>query len=89
MAAVALVVVAVGLRIGVPIYRKQAAIREITRLRGKVRQVACGPEWLRKRIGEERMKMVDEVDRVDFSSTQVTDAGISALERLTGLPRLR
>ncbi len=83
VAAVVLVVVAVGLRIAVPIYRQQVAIREITRLRGKVRQVAWGPEWLRKRVtdaGVAQLKKLTCLEQVNLMGTLVTDAGVADLK---------
>jgi len=46
MATFAVVVVTVGLRLGVPIYRQQVAVREIELLGGTVRTLPRGPEWL-------------------------------------------
>ena len=43
---VVLVVVAIGLRIGAPIYRQQVAIREIEVLDGSIRTEPTGPRWL-------------------------------------------
>jgi hypothetical protein len=43
---VVLTVVAVGLRIGIPIYRQQVAVQEIERLGGWVFTEPRGPEWL-------------------------------------------
>jgi hypothetical protein len=49
VAAVLLVVAEAGLRIGVPIYRQHAAVREVKRLGGKVEAERHGPEWLAAR----------------------------------------
>ena len=61
MATAVLVVVAVGLHFGFPIYRQQVAIREIERVGGSVETRDGGPEWLRDQVGAERMKLFDEV----------------------------
>jgi hypothetical protein len=46
LVAVVLAVVATGLQFGLPIYRQQAAIREIERAGGRVHVVPRGPAWL-------------------------------------------
>ena len=85
---ITLVLIALALSVGVPAYQQQVAIREINRLGGKVRQVPFGPEWIRKLIGDEWMKRVDEVDRVDFASTQIADSDLACLKGLRGLREL-
>jgi Leucine-rich repeat (LRR) protein len=69
-------------------YRQLALIREIRRLGGRVHQVARGPAWLRKQIGEERMSAIDEVDRIDFSSTRVTDSDLACVKGFQSLREL-
>src|SRR5262245_2417071 len=57
-----LVVVAVGLPIGVPVYRQYVAIREIEEVGGRVETYARGPKWLRRQFGDcQWMKPFDEV----------------------------
>src|SRR4029077_10762361 len=54
VATVVFVIVVVGLRGGVPIYRQARAINEIRKYGGSIldrRRV--GPEWLRERLGEQ------------------------------------
>jgi hypothetical protein len=88
LATVVLVVVAIGLRIGVPIYRQHVAIREIERLGAYVITSPVGPKWLRARLGNDAMKLFDEVTFVDFRGTRATDATmdhVSCLKSMTGL----
>src|SRR5258708_823101 len=86
LAAVVLVVVAVGLRTGVPIYRQQVALREIERLGGRAYTEKGGPDWLRRLIGDERMAPFDEVYRVNLEGTEFGDGDVS---KLVCLSRLR
>src|SRR5258708_4395822 len=57
LATAALVVIAGILRVVIPAYRQQVAIREIRRNRGEVPTERAGPEWLRDSLGDERMKV--------------------------------
>lgn len=83
-----LIILGAGLSLGLPIYREQVAIREIQRLRGIIRQSACGPQWLRKSLGEERMIWIDAVDRVDFEYAQIADSDLACLRGLRDLREL-
>jgi internalin A len=83
-----LVVVAVGLRFGVPIYRQQVAIREIQRFYGTVETRPRGPKWLRERVGDEEMKLFDDVVGVDLSIRPATDATIGHVGRFASLQDL-
>src|SRR5262245_3834716 len=85
VAAVVLVVVAIALQIGIPIYRQQVAIRRIKRLGGRAHTENGGPEWLRRWIGDERMSVFDEVVRVDLEGTNCSGDDLTGLE---GLHRL-
>jgi hypothetical protein len=46
VATAVVIVVSLGLRVGLPIYRQHAAVAEIERLGGMVFTEPCGPEWL-------------------------------------------
>src|SRR5258707_2386977 len=74
LATIVTVVVAVGLRIGVPIYRQRAAIRAIEQNWGHVVTRPRGPKWIRDRMGDERMKMFDEVVEAHIGGRRATDA---------------
>ncbi len=88
LATAVLVVVAVTMKFGLPIYRQQLAIREIERLGGLVDTRPGGPQWLRDRVGDARMKLLDEVITIHLDSSQVTDAGLAYLKGLTSLQEL-
>ncbi len=83
-----LLVVAVALRLGLPLYRKNSAIREFRRMGGSVQTVPGGPEWLRRRIGDDRMRFFDEVVFVHLGGTAATDADISAVAEMSKLKKL-
>jgi hypothetical protein len=61
MTAVVLIVGTVSLRVGVPIYRQQVAIREIERVGGLVELCAGRPMWLRQRVGVKYQYLFDNV----------------------------
>jgi len=87
MATVVLVVVAAGLRIGVPIYRQQAAVREIERADPKsyILRRPRGPTWLRDWVGEERMEPFDDVVTLSIDTKANTDATLRQVNWLTSL----
>jgi hypothetical protein len=88
LAAVALVGVAIGLQVGLPIYRQNLAVQEIERLGGKIGSFQPGPEWLRNWVGKDRMKLFDEVMIVDLEYRDATDTTLSNMSCLTGLHML-
>ena len=49
---------------GLPIYWQQVAIREIERLGGNITVRKRGPEWLRRWIGNDRIKIFDDAEIV-------------------------
>jgi Leucine-rich repeat (LRR) protein len=72
-------------RFGMPIYRQHAAIRAIDRVEGVCRTRDGGPTWLRRWIGNERMRIFDELDVVNLDGTSVTDGDLAKLDGLPGL----
>ncbi len=74
---VLLVVAAVGLQVGLPIYRQQVAIRLIEKLEGIFELTPRGPDWLRNFVGEDRMEPFDAVTKVFLGQTDVTDADLA------------
>jgi hypothetical protein len=85
LAAVVPVVVGVGLRVGVPIYRQHLAIREIERLGGTCETRPRDPQWLRNLRASKLRVLRDEVVGVGFDSPQVTDATLVHLRAMTSL----
>ncbi|MBI3859561.1 MAG: hypothetical protein HY296_04900 [Thaumarchaeota archaeon] len=87
LALLGLLAVASFVWIGVPAYRQGVAIREIERLGGTVVRSDVGRAWLRDWLGNERMKMFDEVTFVGFTDgRQATD---EALRHLPAFAHLR
>jgi len=81
-----LVVVTVGLRIGIPIYPQQVAIRDIGRLGGS--WMTCDdptPEWLEDLIGWERTSFFHEPIDIELTGPQVTDETLKLFVRLPKL----
>ena len=89
VAAVTVIVAGIGLRIGVPIYRQQMAIREVERLGGSVGMNPVGPEWLQRRVGSIFPALFANVLRVDLSDTDADDATLAHLEAFPHLYRLK
>ena len=82
-----------SLWIGIQAYRQHAAVHEIEQLGGTIIEWhPRGPEWLRERVGYERMGPFDEVleVRVDLHilDTDATNAVLGHMGRLTELQRL-
>jgi hypothetical protein len=84
-----LVVGAVALKVGLPIYRQRVAIRLIEEHKGFVDARLRGPEWLRRLLGEKRLWSFCPVTQVFLGQTEVTDAdlevicGIKSLENVS------
>jgi len=76
LAAVFLVVIAAGLRFGLPIYRQHVAIREIRRLGGEVRVKTNGPEWICDQLPNGWNEAFGRVFVVDLGISTVTDADL-------------
>ena len=88
LAAVVLIVGGVGVRFGVPIWRQQAAIREIERVGGSIETDQQGPEWPREYIGDAWEKLFYSTWRVDLNYTDATNATLDQLTCLTRLESL-
>jgi hypothetical protein len=83
-----LIVMSVGLRLGLPIYRQHAAVRAIQRLGRDVTLRTRCPQWLRDRVGEERANLFDEVVEVDLGETAADDSMLVHVGQLRGLQTL-
>jgi Leucine-rich repeat (LRR) protein len=90
IAAAVLVVLAVGLSIGVPIYRQSTARRKVEQLGGWAVMRPAGPAWMQKWGSARLEKAFAEVEEIDFdfAEIRVTDADLACVERLTSLRRL-
>jgi len=85
LACVVATLLAIGLMVWVPYQREQSAIREISRMGCVVFMDPSGPDWLRERIGDERMYRFNKVVGANLNETHVTDAGLEHLKGLTSL----
>jgi len=83
-----LVVIAVGLQVGIPLYRQQVAVRDVERAGGTVFMRPRGPRWRRHWIGEERMRRLDCVISVDLHAKKATDRTLAHVGWLTELEYL-
>ena len=87
VAILGLLFVGSALWIGIPAHRQHVAIREIERLGGATGH-AGGREWLRAWLGDQRMKMFDDVIDVNLYGKEATDATLAHLSRLASLQTL-
>ena len=88
VAIVVLILAVVWLNLGVPIYRRQVAIREIERLHGGVTRMPGTPQWLKSRVGDKCDMVFDEITQVWLSEKHVTDDSLRRLRGLTNLEEL-
>jgi Leucine-rich repeat (LRR) protein len=82
LATVLLVIAAVGLSIWVPYQREQALVAQIARWGGASIVEPGGPVWLRKRLGDERMKRFVRVSQVHLNSSSINDEEMAYFNRL-------
>jgi hypothetical protein len=83
-----LVLAAVGLHIGVPIYRQHIAIQAVERLGGQVSSLPRGPNWLRGWLVYPRWRMFHDVVGVRLDDTPADDATLARVECLSNLQEL-
>ena len=88
VAALALVLVAAGLRLGVPVYRQQAAIAKIEILGGQVERHPFGPSWLRRWVDEGRVERFDAVHLVNLADTATHDTDLACLKPFSSITEL-
>src|SRR5438046_575917 len=84
LATLALIVAALGWRVGWPIYKERAAIQRLDRLGHIVEMDRRRANWLRGWLGDDLMAPFDRVARIEF----VFPVSDSELEALKGLPEL-
>src|SRR5258708_31330620 len=84
VATVVLVGVAVGLRIGIPIYRHLVLFDEVERLGGRIEAYPGRPEWLQYWLGREmNRRMLGEVVQIDLNRTMATDDTLEKMKEQT------
>src|SRR5262245_54859996 len=82
LGALALLAAGVGLQFGLPVYRQQLALQELERAGGRFTAKKGGPKWLRKFLGDDRVRVLDRVTEVWCSGTAISDTGVSCLSGL-------
>jgi hypothetical protein len=82
---VVLVLLGLALRIGLPIYKQQIAIREVRRLGGDVSTSVYGPAWLVSHLPNGCVDALGTACKVHLANLEVTDAETVILEPLTNL----
>ncbi len=85
---VALAVVFVGLRFGIPLYRQAVAALKIEQFGGVVTKEPMGPNWLRGIVGEQRIAALDKVTAVVLWHLDLENADFECLKWLPNLKEL-
>jgi Leucine-rich repeat (LRR) protein len=88
LVAFAIAVVGFGARFGIPLYKQQRVLREISDGGGWIETRKQGPAWLRRWIGDDRMQVFEEVLFVQVSNPEFNDSGMAHLAVLTRLTHL-
>jgi hypothetical protein len=92
VAAAVVIVVALGLRVGLPIYREHVAVAEVERLGGWAFTEPWGPEWLASLLYDIDQDLGDRlvtVSSVCLDGRPATDKTLEQLSWLSGLENLR
>lgn len=74
--------------VGIPSYRQHIALGEIERLGGKTKLVPVGPRWLRSIVGNNRMRVFDQVKMVYLLESEATDDTLASVGRLRDVEEL-
>src|SRR5437588_5546611 len=82
LATTAVVVIATGLRIGIPVYKRHMAITEIERLGGVVETNRIGSAWVRGAIGWKQMRAFESVVSIDLRDRPCWDGALPHLSSL-------
>lgn len=83
-----LVLAAVALAVWMPRYRQWQARQEVERCGGRVFIEPGGPEWLRRRLGDQKMTFFDRITQVQLNRGSITDAGMIHFGALTDMTLL-
>jgi hypothetical protein len=83
-----LIVLGLGVRIGVPAYRQQAAIQEVERVGGELLSRPLLPEWFRKKLNNPSTACFDRPFLAYLEESSATDETLAALSHLTSIELL-
>jgi hypothetical protein len=72
----------------VPIYRAEVAIRALERIDGRCHAEPGGPDWLRRWLGDEKMRPFDSVWYVDLNGTDATDEDVKQIAVFLNIRKL-
>ena len=86
--ALLLLAIIMGIRVGMTFRNQQAAIAEFERLGGVVSLQNGGPDWLRRIVGNNTMRIFSGVYLVNLSDTEIKDADLANLQEMTEVERL-
>lgn len=78
----ALIVASVGLRIGLPIYRRHVAICRLESAGAVISTYQIRPKWLRELLGPQLTRPFERIYQVDLEVLQATDADLAPLRSL-------
>ena len=71
--------------VGIPVCRQQLAIRQFQQHGCQFYTQPGGPAWLRRWVGDRRMKLFDQVVMVDLRRAKDTDGALAHLNGLTSV----
>lgn len=60
-------------------------VRKVEELGGSVTTKPGGPEWLRRLVGDDKMRLFDRIDYLDLSNTAISDEGLKDYQGLSSL----
>jgi hypothetical protein len=80
-----LVVAVIGVQVGLPLYRRQAAFVTIDRLGGDSSSTRSAPDWLWHLLGDTLTEPWDDVQGVYLMKTTANDADLSSIAALTSV----
>ncbi len=83
-----LIVAAAALRVGLPVYRQQVAIRQIERAGGNVKTKSSAPNWLRQIVGSEWLTVFDDPVVVSVMNRRIDESDLRNLACFTRLEKL-
>ena len=78
-----------GIARGLPIYRKHAAIRQLEKVAANFKTENGRPDWLRRCLGDKRMKLFDDVVAVSGLTMESSGTNHHFLSNLTALRSLQ
>jgi hypothetical protein len=83
-----ILLVIVGVRFGLPVYRQYQNLRRIEHDRGHFEIVKQGPEWLRNQVGDPVFRATDKVVAVMLQGEKFGDVDLACIDELTDVERL-